>query len=428
MVARLPPSSTVARLTLLAVALVSVSGCGSGLRSSTGARASEAPASCAQTVMRALGAVVQRVYREGVESERTASARAMITHSRPLRAAIEAHDPAAARAAAHALIATGHMTNLLITSAGRTMVALGGPALTPLRGTIAGAGGGAPIAAYTTSVWSQSGFSAEASGLAESLVALRAGNRTVGGTVSLPGELAAEGTTTRGGIAYDYTSFPALAYPSGALRAYLLKPASAVSALCGSSTADTEVNTLSHIAHLIYAGEAGARTIPQVRRVQHDPALLGAVARREPQATRRAIIALLNQHIVRLRVSAGHRLLADVGGPYVLAPVSAPLRAGGHTIGSFALSIQDDEGYLRLARRLAGLKVLMYMSTAPGSAPRLVKNSLGAGGHQSLGLSSVPAEGPYTYRGREYRVVTIVAHAFPSGPLTIRVLIPIPYP
>ncbi len=45
----------------------------------------------------------------------------------------------------------------------------------------------------------------------------------------------------------------------------------------------------------------------------------------------------------------------------MLAPVTAPLRQGGRTIGSFTLSIQDDEGYKRLANRLAGLDVLMYM-------------------------------------------------------------------
>ncbi len=38
------------------------------------------------------------------------------------------------------------------------------------------------------------------------------------------------------------------------------------------------------------------------------------------------------------------------------------------------LSIQDDEGYLRLTRRLAGLDVLMYMGA---NHTRLVKNSLG---------------------------------------------------
>jgi hypothetical protein len=56
------------------------------------------------------------------------------------------------------------------------------------------------------------------------------------------------------------------------------------------------------------------------------------------------------------------------------------------------LSIQDDEGYLRLAKRLAGLDVLMYMG------PRLVKNSLGPAS------TGVPAEGTYRYRGRVSRI------------------------
>ena len=83
-------------------------------------------------------------------------------------------------------------------------------------------------------------------------------------------------------------------------------------------------------------------------------ALLRAVAAANRRATRAAIEALLHQHIVRLRVSAGGRLLSDVGGPFVLAPV-APRCACGRAIGSFVLSIQDDEGYKRLAKRLAGL-------------------------------------------------------------------------
>ncbi len=137
-------------------------------------------------------------------------------------------------------------------------------------------------------------------------------------------------------------------------------------------------------------------------------------------ATRTAIGVLLHQHVVRLRVSDAHgRLLADVGGPYVLAPGRGELRLRGRTIGSVVLSIQDDEGYLRLAKRLAGLRVLMYMDVAHHST--LVKNSLGPE------PGTVPASGSYTYRGASFRVFTVDAAAFPSGPLTIRVLVPIPY-
>jgi hypothetical protein len=411
----------VALLALLGV----LAGCGSGA-AGTGARAAEVPgASCPETVMATLASVLGRIYTQGVHSERTASAEHMIEGSAALRTAIEAGDPKAARAAGRALLATGHMTNLIVkTSSGRTVVSLGGPALTPLHGTIAGKAG-RPIASYVTSVWADSGFIAEGSGVAEGLVVLRAGGHTIAGSVELPpGPLAKQGRFTRNGVTYQYTSLPGQAYPSGRpLQIYILKSVAVTEALCGASAEDTQVNTLERIANLIYAGEHGPRTLTQVRRVQGDQQLLHAVARRDPAATKSALAALLHHHIVRLRISAGGSLLSDLGGPFVLAPVRAELRLHGRRIGSFVLSIQDDEGYLRLTRRLVGLNVLMYMRAGDGR-PRLVKNSLGPG---VGGLDSVPARGSYTYRGRRYRVFTVDAEAFPSGPLTIRVLMPTPY-
>jgi hypothetical protein len=380
-----------------------------------------ASGACAATALDALGSVAMRVYREGVASERTSTALHLIATSIPLREATERGDAAAARAAAEALLATGHMTNLEVLRGAQTLAAVGGPnALAPLRGTILGAGG-APIGTFVASVWADNGFVAETDGIAEGETALRAGRSSIGGhsiagSFALPpGELPARGTLTEKGVDYQYTSFPVALYPSGAALVYLLRSVRSTASLCGATEQDTVANTLSHVARLIYAGEAGRRTLTQVHRVEHDQALLDAVARRDPTATRAAIVTLLNQHIVRLRVSAGGRLLSDVGGPFVLAPVHAALRLGGRTIGSFVLSIQDDEGYLRLARRLAGLDVLMYMGA------RLVKNSLGPA------PGKVPTGGPYRYRGHTFRAFTFHAEAFPSGPLRIAVLIPIPY-
>ena len=59
-----------------------------------------APAECAATVVSTLGKIAQRVYSEGVSSERTASALDFIARSVPLREAVERNDPRAARAAA----------------------------------------------------------------------------------------------------------------------------------------------------------------------------------------------------------------------------------------------------------------------------------------------------------------------------------------
>lgn len=418
------------QLLLLIAALAALAGCGSSLKSSSSAKASETPATppgeCAQVALHTLTAVLQRVYHEGLSSERTLVAERLIDSSAELRRAIETDSPSTARSAARALLQTGHMTNLRVTVGGHVLVSVGGAALTPLHATIKNATG-ATIATYVYSVWSDSGFDSEANGVAEGLTSLRVGEHSLPGSIyTPPGPLPKEGTLTRGGVEYAYTSFAGERYPSGPVDIYLLKPIATIDKLCGATDEDTVVNTLARVANMIYAAEAGPRTLPQIRRVQDNQPLLQAVAEENVPATREAVEALLHHHLVRLRViSARGRVLEDDGGPYVLAPVHAKLRLHGRTIGTIVVSIQDDEGYEKLTRRLAGLDVLMYMAPLPGSTtPRLVKNDLGPG---VGGFGSVPASGSYTYRGKEFRVVTVNATAFPSGPLTIRVLIPVPY-
>jgi hypothetical protein len=432
---RTPGHGRLARRALaLAIACLAVAlaGCGADFDARPAAHVSadsvqppvSVSASCSTAVLQTLSGVAQRIYREGVFSERTASAEYLITHSAALRAAVESGDQTAARSAARALLSTGHMTNITVLDGSKTLVRLGGPALAPIHGTLMGASG-APIATYVASVWADDGFLTEAGGITEGLVSLLSRGRSVGGSPPLAGTLAEEGALTRSGVAYAYTSFPAVAYPAGALRVYLLMPTASIATLCGRTAGDTVANTLERVAKLIYEGEVGLSAQAQIRRLQRNRPLLEAVAKREPEATRLAIDALLVQHVVRIRVTTHGQLLQDVGGPYVLGPVSAPLRLHGHQIGELSLSIQDDEGYLRLARRLAGLDVLMYMD--PRSAhPLLVKDSLGpiAAGPA---LGAVPVSGPYTYEKHPFRVFTVHAEAFPSGPLAIRVFAPVPY-
>jgi hypothetical protein len=421
---------SVALVTLtLAAAVAALASCGSSSPASWlaggGLVARAAPGNCPEAALEAFGDVAVRVYHEGISSERSAFARHVVTESKPLRKAVERDDARAIRAAATGLIAEGNITNLQVSSGGaaatapaaagaRLLADAGSPAaVAPLRGTLTGASG-APIGSFVTSVWSDTGLLSETDGIAEAITALREGGRSVPGSFALPpGKLPAQGALMSNGVPYQYTSYPAEAYPSGPLRVYVLKPLSATASLCGRTNQETAANAFKRVTGRIYAAEAGRRALAEICRVQRDRALLSAVARRDPAATRAAVKRLLTEHIVRLRVSAGGRLLADVGGPFVLAPVRATLRQGGRPIGSFVLSIQDDEGYLRLAKRLAGLDLLMYMG------PRLVKNSLGPS------PGTVPAEGLYNYRGRPFRVFTLHVHAFPSGPLRIVVLIPL---
>lgn len=424
----LRPALIRARLALTVCACVAgvllLSSCGSGLRDSDDARAdvdTAAPGSCAATVLDALSHVATRVYREGVSSERTSTAQHLIAASPALRAAVEDASAPKVRTAAQALLATAHMTNLQISRGGKVLADVGGPAVAPIDGTLTNAAG-KPIAHYVTSVWADSGLLAETNGIAESVTLLRTdpsngAARMVAGSLALPaGALPAQGTLEHNGITYQFTSYAARAYPAGEeLRVFLLRPIDSTAPLCGASDEETTVNTISHIARLIYEGEAGQRTLTQIHRIQGNTPLLEAVARHDKAATRAAVETLLHEHVVRLRVSSHGALLSDVGGPYVLAPVTAPLRLHGRTIGSFVLSIQDDEGYKRLANRLAGLDVLMYMGS------HLVKSTIGAA------PGPIPASGPVSVRGKSYRAYTFTAKAFPSGPLRITVLMPLPY-
>jgi hypothetical protein len=397
-------------------------GCGSG-SAAVGDAAREARelahqtcADCAGSVMHTLAQIAKHVYHQGVSSERTHVAFRVIAGSARLRSAVERGDPAAARAAAQALVAGGRLTDLrVLRPNGEVLADVGSPAVAPLRGTIAGSGG-AVIGSFVTSVWADDGIVAETNGIAHAFTVVRAQGRSIAGSLPLPrGQLPAKGRLTVKGVGYSYTSIPGERYPAGAVRIYLLRPTSSLAPLCGGTERETVKRTLAQVADAIYAGEGGPRAQTQVRRVQQDAAFGRAVARGDPVATRTAIDNLLTEHIVRLRVSTAGQLLADVGGPYVLAPVRATLRRGGSRIADFVLSIQDDEGYLRLLRRLANIDVLMYMG------PRLVKNSLGPS------PGSVPAGGLFRYRGRTFNVFTVHARSFPAGPLEIRALIPIPY-
>jgi hypothetical protein len=433
MISRIATSSgakraAVALVLLLALAVVYVSsvGGGSSAHATPDPSPEDAANACGPAVLEALSQVGQHVYNEGVSSERTEIAERTVTGSSSLREAVEHGDATAARTAAQALLATGHITNLTVLHGAQTLATVGSSdALAPLHGTIMSKAG-APIGGFVTSVWADAGFLSEMQGVVEGDIALRAGKHSIGGSFALPtGELPAAGTLTTHGTAFQYASFPASVYPSGSLRVYILRSVSSTAHICGPTAQDTLVDTLSRVASLIYAGEGGPHALIQLHRAQQDGALLAAVAARDPAATRKAVVGLVfdHTHIVRMRVSAGGHLLSDVGGPYVLAPVGGALRLHGRRIGSLTLSIQDDEGYLRLAKRLVGLDVLMYMN--PSSPhPELVKNSLGPG---VGGFSSVPTSGLYTYRGHTFRVFTLNARSFPSGPLRISVLIPIPY-
>jgi hypothetical protein len=190
-------------------------------------------------------------------------------------------------------------------------------------------------------------------------------------------------------------------------------------AACGPATLPTLSSIDSAVATNIYRGElGGAETKIDIGHVTTAPDLLAAVAADNPAATVAAVRHLVYHHfwhIVRLRVlDASGKLLADFGGPYVVAPVSGELRSGGRVIGSFVLSVQDDVGFAKLERRAVGDPIGIYVggrrvvelgATLPLAQP----------GGTSLPLAGVP-----------YGLVRVTYNAFPTGTLVAVLAVPAP--
>jgi hypothetical protein len=161
----------------------------------------------------------------------------------------------------------------------------------------------------------------------------------------------------------------------------------------------------------IYAGELhGGETRADIGHVTASEALLSATAASNPAAVQAAVHNLVyapRWHIVRLRVLKAGNVLADVGGPHVIAPVSGKLRWHGRTVGSYVMSVQDDVGFVKLVSRFIGAPIDIYRngSFLMGTlkpAPRAV--STGA---------------TVTIAGSSYRANVMHAGAFPSGSLEI---------
>jgi len=189
---------------------------------------------------------------------------------------------------------------------------------------------------------------------------------------------------------------------------------------CGPRSASVIAAVDTAVARRIYAQElASPEVSADIRHVTSSSALLAAVAQGSAAAAHRAVHALVytpHWHIVRLRVLRAGKLLADVGGPYIIAPVSGALRVHGRTIGEYVLSVQDDEGYVKLVTRFIGVPVDLYRGS------RVVMGTLR------------PAPGPpaagATARigGRAYLASVFAARAFPAGVLHVALLVASPPP
>ena len=189
-----------------------------------------------------------------------------------------------------------------------------------------------------------------------------------------------------------------------------------LAAACGPATQATIAAADATVLSDIYRNElAGTEVSFDLAQITGAHDLLAAVATHNRAATLKAVQRIVYHpawHIVRLRVlDAAGQILADVGGPYVIAPVSGTLRSGGHIVARFAMSVQDDAGVTKLETHFVGDPIGIYVSG------KLVVE---------LGTSfpAVPPSGSaLTLGGVSYLAVAGTFDAFPAGTLKAVILI-----
>jgi hypothetical protein len=368
-----------------------------------------APASCPETVAATLGSIAGRIYHEAATGDNVGQAVHRLRSSTALAEAVRSGDAGAATAALRSLT-LGQIVRVEALRDGKRLASVGsGVAIAPVTGTIPGSDGGR----FVLSVQSDKTFLQVTKQVTGAEVLLLDGEHLVAGTIGLPGsaKVPSAGALTISGEDYQVASVAGTAFPSGSLRIALLVPSSEVS--CPTVASQTRAAVLGRIGERIYEEEADSPYVAAtVRRMEATAEFRKAVAAHDVTATRKAIVGFFAAHIhvVRVRVIVDGKLLYDLGGPHVLAPVRGTLREGGKIVGRFSMAIQDDAGYLRLAHLFTGAQVLMR--TGAGQVA----------GTLSPGPASVPDRGTVSYKGRSYQAFSFTGTAFPSGPLRISLL------
>lgn len=194
--------------------------------------------------------------------------------------------------------------------------------------------------------------------------------------------------------------------------------AAAGSSACIASTRGVLASVDAKVLNNVYANElAGQEVSDDLAQITSAPDLIAAVTADNAAATFKAVQALVYHpawHIVRLRVlDASGRLLADFGGPDVIAPVSGVLRSSsGAQIGTFVMSVQDDVGVTKLESDFVGDPIGIYY-----------------GGRRVAELGAKfprtqPTGALLTLGKVAYLPVSLTYNAFPNGTLHAVILVP----
>ncbi|HXC45754.1 MAG TPA: hypothetical protein VNU24_04045 [Solirubrobacteraceae bacterium] len=415
---RRPRRRLAAPLAVLAVLALAFTSCGTSAESASVMTPPTPPLAtpkCADAVARALGTISEHVYHELSGGRIALPAAERVASSPALLAAIQDNDPAAARRALAPLL-RGQLVRVRVRLAGRTFVEYGSangiaPVNTPLRNLE-----GRTIGTVTAAEEGVFGYAGTLYAITEAQVFARSGGRSLGGSSSPgPSSIPDKGEITYRAKRYAVYSFPGAGFPQEKLRVYVLAPVPPVSS-CAPTSAETAIDTIGETAKRIYHEEqSGAATRAVVRDFENSRPFQEAVAADNPTATRAAIVKVFEGtlHVVRVRATLGEKLVADVGGPHVLAPIRGDVRnAHGRVVGHFLLSVQDDLGYVILAQRFAGVQAFLYEDK------QLLLGST------SPAPLSIPKHGEMLFDGVSYHTYSFTAEAFPKGPLGVSLLIP----
>jgi hypothetical protein len=199
-----------------------------------------------------------------------------------------------------------------------------------------------------------------------------------------------------------------------------VRPSSArAGAGCGTASASTVALVDGTVTAYIYRNElVGTEVTADLAHITAAGDLVRAVASGNRASTVKAVSRIVfhpHWHIVRLRaLDSTGRVLADVGGPYVIAPVAGLLRSGTRVVGSFVMSVQDDAGVAKLESRFVGDPIGFYAHGA-------LVVGLGATLPQRL-----PTARTVTLGGVAFRPAAQSFKAFPSATVTVVIFVPPP--
>ncbi len=190
---------------------------------------------------------------------------------------------------------------------------------------------------------------------------------------------------------------------------------------CGAAAQATVAAVDATVAAHIYGNELAGREVNfDIANITGATDLRKAVAADDAPATLKAVTRIVYHpawHIVRLRVfNAAGKLLADFGGPHVIAPVAGVLQSGSRTIGRFVMSVQDDTGETKLETRFVGNPVAIYFRGAVVAE------------RQASFPPAPPPGSSLTIGATRYAVVSQTFKSFPSGALVEVMLVPPPAP